>query len=85
MCTVQISSNVWVFSVDRDPDMAEWWRSSMSSMLSIGAATITAGAALYMATRPQQFDTPLDLNNQSQEVPVSLVQLYCCMRSVMQR
>ncbi|KAK2192639.1 hypothetical protein NP493_27g03000 [Ridgeia piscesae] len=69
MCTVQISSNVWVFSVDRDPDMAEWWRSSMSSMLSIGAATITAGAALYMATRPQQFDTPLDLNNQSQEVP----------------
>ena len=50
----------------------------MSSMLSIGAATITAGAALYMATRPQQFETPLDLKNQSQEVPVSLVQLYCC-------
>ena len=53
--------------------MAEWWKSSMTSMLGIGAATITAGAALYMATRPQPFETPLDLMNQSQEVPVSVI------------
>ena len=45
----------------------------MPNILGIGAATITAGAALYMATRPQPFETPLDLTNQSQEVPVSYV------------
>ena len=55
----------------RDPDMPEWWKSSVTSMVGIGAATITAGAALYMATRPQPFTTPIDLENQSQEVPVS--------------
>ncbi|KAI0221629.1 Long-chain-fatty-acid--CoA ligase 5 [Lamellibrachia satsuma] len=53
----------------REPVMADWWKSSMPNILGIGAATITAGAALYMATRPQPFETPLDLTNQSQEVP----------------
>lgn len=57
----------------REPVMADWWKSSMPNILGIGAATITAGAALYMATRPQPFETPLDLTNQSQEVPVSYV------------
>ena len=56
--------------------MADWWRSG-SNMLGLGAATLATGAALYVATRPKSFDVKLDLMNQSQPVPVSLLVLSC--------